>query len=343
MKKIYFLLITVAFPVLLFGQAVPNAGMENWRSNTSGSSPAVTVNAPISWYGFDSLIIADEETFLPLLYSLYHPTHLHAQLYQEGTIVNSGSSSAKVMTLKQDTIGIVPGSLSNASVSVNALALIGGGSLASASTFHGGSPVTMRITTVSAYVQYMPGIDSVTGLMGGNDTGLLTVQTYGHIHGNDTLVGTGVVQILPTSGSFAQITANVVYWDTAYVVDTVRIIFSSSGGGASKALDSSTLYVDDVSMTGVVNPDYTGVPGIISSDLIKVYPNPASGTIYFDCPQNSGFIAVLYSVNGQAVATKTLTGSDALDVSTLPAGLYFYAVFDKNGSAVQRGKVAVSK
>jgi hypothetical protein len=53
--------------------------------------------------------------------------------------------------------------------------------------------------------------------------------------------------------------------------------------------------------------------------------------------------AKLYSVSGQVVAAKTFTGNTSLDVANLPDGLYFYAISDEQGGAVQRGKVVVSK
>ena len=230
MNKILLSFCAVVIAFTSTAQTVPDAGMENWRSNSTGTTHAFTIYAPYSWYGFDSLLIADAELFSFVLHS---GTKFHPQLFQESTIIHSGSSSAKVMTMRQDTLGLIPGSLSNASVTVNPAALLGGGSLASATKFNGGSPVNQRITTVSAWVQYLPGIDSVTGLWGGKDTARLTVQALGHIHGgNDTVVGIGGLQILPST-SFVQVTANLTYWDTAYLIDTIRIIFASSGGGAS--------------------------------------------------------------------------------------------------------------
>ena len=339
MKKIYFLLLGMAWSCSSFAQAVPNAGMENWRNNTSGSSPVVNIHAPIGWYGFDSLVIADAEAFAIILGT---GNNLHAQLFQENTIKNSGNSSAKVVTVKQDTLGVVPGSLSNAAVGVNVATLIGGGSIGNATTFTGGSAVTERITTVSAYVEFFPGIDTVTGLMGGKDTGALNIRALGHLHGKDTIVGTATVQILPAA-AFTQITATLTYFDTTYTIDTIRIVFSSSGGGTSRPLDSSTLYVDDISMTGVPNPDHSGVNNIQANNAISIFPNPANSVIYINGVQSAGASFRLYSINGQAMATKTLNGNDMLDVSYLPEGLYFYAVQDNNGNTLQRGKIVLDR
>jgi Secretion system C-terminal sorting domain len=341
MKKVYFLIAVLVAGGTSFAQTFPNAGMETWRSNTAGTAPVISVHAPTEWYGFDSLAIASVQSFAFIL----HPgSNFHAQLYQENTIINSGAASAKVMTMVQDTIGIVPGSLSNAVARINFPVLIGGGTLASATTFSGGTQVTSRITSVSAYVRYTAGIDSATGLWGGKDTAMLTVQARGHKHGgNDTLVGNAALQILPST-SFSQVTAYLVYWDSVdYSIDTVRVIFSSSGGGRSKACDSSTLYVDDVSMTGVANPDFTGVKNVVNNNAVSVFPNPATSVLNISCLQSAATTFELYSVTGQMVAQKYLSGNDKLDVSDLSSGLYIYTVRDNQSAIIQSGKVALNR
>jgi hypothetical protein len=332
-------------PTISFAQTLPNAGFETWRSNTAGSSPSVSVQAPTLWYGFDSLIIADEEVFIPILvYPGYHPTNLHGQIYQENTIKNSGSSSAKIMTVKQDTIGRIPGLMANAKVGINVAAIVSGAGIGSAVTFSGGTGVSSRITSVSAYVEYFPGKDTISGAFGGIDTGLLNVQALGHRNGKpDTIIGTGVAKIPPTS-SFTQITANIVYFDSVnYYIDTIRVVFSSGGGTISRSLDSSTLYVDDVSMTGVPNPDFTGVNNVVTANEVTVYPNPSAGVLNVAGPAGEQLMFTLFSINGRAVISKIVTGQQALDISSLPDGLYFYTINDSSNKQVVRGKVSVSK
>ena len=67
MKKLYTLLLTLTAGSCAFAQTVPNAGMETWRTGTSGTSPVFNIQAPGQWYGMDSLIIADGETYGPLI------------------------------------------------------------------------------------------------------------------------------------------------------------------------------------------------------------------------------------------------------------------------------------
>jgi len=337
MKKVYFLFCALMAATVAIAQTVPNAGMESWRTSTSGPIAAKTVQAPDDWFGTDSLTIAVGEEFL------MDPT-LVAQLFEENTIIHGGSHSAKIMTLYQDsTIGILPGTLTNSQVSLDVAALLGGGSLASALSFSGGTPVTLKITTVSAYVEYFPGIDSGTHTRGA-DTGLLNVEAYAIIGGVDSLIGTGIA-FIPSTPTFTQITATLAYTDTVDSVGLVRIFFTS-GGGARTNLDSSTLYVDDVSMTGEaepIPPVSRVVNAVNVNAILNVYPNPASGAIYIDGPQNAGLTCSLLSVSGQVVATKTLMGNDVLDVSGLPAGIYIYTISDRGGNTVQKGKVTLVK
>lgn len=340
MKKVYLVMSMLLVSAFSFGQfaiPVPGGDMESWRNNTAGSTSAVAIHAPNPWYGFDSLIIANGELFLA-------GHNWYAQLFQEATIKNGGTSAARLISKKQDTslLGVIPGSLSNAKASVNVFTLLSTHDINAATTFTGGTAVGARVTSVSAYVQYWPGIDTTTHLMGGHDTGSLSVLAYSTVHGVDTLVGTGYVLINPST-SFSQVTANVVYADTLDTVNTVRIIFSSSA--ASYSLDSSTLFVDDITMMGVPNyhapvppPPPAGVKNASYSE-VKVYPNPTNGIVYFNATQAEGLQAELLSVSGQAVARQVLTGNDAMNISYLPTGLYFYNIIGPDGGVVQRGKV----
>jgi hypothetical protein len=339
MKKIYILTFLLAMGSASFAQTFANAGLETWHSGTSDGK---TVHSPDEWYGYDSLVLATGATFSPLIH-FGTPWQGNPQNFQETTIVHGGSSSAKLITLKQDTLGFFPAVLSNAKPSVNTTTLLtilstGTGDPTTALTLSGGTAVTQRITTVSAWVQYKPGIDS-TGAAG-NDTGIMIVQAIGTVAGRDSTIGGGAMTIAPTpANTWVQITDTIFYTDSVTLVDTIRVSFASSGG-ASRILDSSTLYVDDVTMTGV--PE--SVPTImINNDLIKVYPNPVSSILNMDSPQRNDLSCQLFSISGQVVVSRKLASRNAIDVSALPAGLYFYTVSDNTGAIVQKGKVSLLK
>jgi len=325
MKKLYFLFIALIAGTSAIAQTVTTGDMESWRNGTAGL-PVIQIHAPSQWFGVDSLIIAAEEAYLPILFGGYMPTDLHTQIWQESTIKHGGSYSAKMMTQKQDTFGRIAGVLSNARVILD----IANQTYA----LSGGQPITNIVESVSAWVQYTAGLDSITHLPG-IDSGLLTVSVYGNVLGVDSKIGTATLKIGPST-SFQHITANVVYTDTTYGADTIRLTFSSSGQAG--ALDSSTLYVDDITMQYV--PDHTGVKSVNATNSVKVYPNPASGLLYLEGNKTEGAIFQLYSVSGQVVATKTLANNDAVDISEIPEGLYIYSITD-NANMVQRGKVSV--
>lgn len=344
MKKAFIFLFAVIAAFSMTAQTIPNAGMEAWRSNTAGGilGPVFTVHAPISWYGFDSTIVEDGELFS---LTLGLANDWKTQLFQESTIVNSGSYSAKLMTLKQDTFGFVGGIMSNTKLGLDIGALTGIGNPLEALTFEGGTPTTLRIMTVSAYVWFQGGIDTATHTMGGMDSGMLAIQAVCTAYGQDSVIGAGFVSIPPGTG-FTQVTANMHYTDTVSMCNLVRIIFSSTSALSlgTGSLDSSTLYVDDVSMTGVPQgPPSTGVKSASANEIVRVFPNPASGTIYLSGPQNGAFTVKLRSISGQVVTSAQLSGTCVLDVHDQPAGMYLYEVTDASGSTVQRGQVSITK
>lgn len=327
MKKICLLLCAITAALSSIGQT--NPGMETWRTYTAGLSSA-SLTAPNSWYGVDSLLFAVGSLFIS-------DSTWHQNLFHETTIKNSGTASAKVMTRKEDTLGIFPGILSNCQASFNLSAITGGGSLTDALSFSGGTDVTQRIVSVSAYVEYLSGFDSGTHAVG-IDTGLINVQAISNIGGYDSVVGIGSTKILP-SASFTGITTTVTYTDTLNPVTSVRIFFSSGGGGTTP-LDSSTLYVDDVSMIGVPQHQVGVQNATAAGNIVRVYPNPANGTVYMDAAQQN-LVCNIVAVNGQVVATNTLNGHTGINVSGLPAGTYQYIVSDMLGRTVRRDKLAV--
>lgn len=305
-------------------QTLPNAGMETWHTGASGGASPIVIMAPDNWYGADSLIIADGQTYGAIL--SIPATSWQRQLFQENTIIHGGSSSAKLVTVKQDTLGIFPGIMSNAQANVT-ISLAGGTPSLGNITYSGGTAAAYHITSASAWVQYTQG--------GALDSGTMTVNAYGTYLGLDTLVGTGTVKIGPST-SFQQVTANLTYDASGFAVDTVRILFASSAGTHNAI--GSTLYVDDVTMTGIPN----AVAEVLSAgNVVTVYPNPASDVLHLNATQAGAYTCTLASVSGQVVASKTFDGSSAINIASLAEGIYFYSIIDANGNVAQRGKVNV--
>ncbi len=336
MKKLYSLFLAVALPAIAFAQ-IPTNDMESWRTTTAvgggiGSHTPVSVEVPYKWYGSDSTIIALGQTLGAIIPGGVDDSEWRRQIFMEPTIVHGGSFSAKIMTRKEYTFR-VPGVLTNAiptvGISVFPTPTV------TAVGLKGGTPISAKPTTVSAWVQYFPG-------GGGIDSGSLTIQALGQVGGKDSVIGTGIV-IIPPSSSWVQVTATVNYLPVhANVpVDTFRIALSS--GKAQAGLDSSTLYADDLAMTTIPNPDNSSVPGVSANDVVKVYPNPASGSIYIDVLKGIDMTFKLINVSGQVVAVKPLKGAEQIDIAHFPGGVYSYTIEDINGNTLQREKLVISK
>ena len=325
MKKAFLLSCAIAVGSCAMAQTLPNSDMELWRTSAAGSgSSSVAVMAPDNWFGADSLIIADGQTYGTLL--AIPPSVWQRQLFQEATIKHGGSYSAKLVTEKQDTLGVFPGIMSNAQahVTIN-LSPLGVGPI----TYSGGTATNYHILTASAWVQYTQA--------GALDSGMMTVNAYSTVGGVDSVIGTGSVAIGPST-SFAQVTANIVYNGSGLPVDTVRVLFASSAG-ANSAI-GSTLYVDDVTMTGEPN----AVPVVTETgDVLNVYPNPATEVLHVDARQNAVYTCSLMSVSGQVVATQTFTGHSSIDMTRLANGFYFYTITNNAGAIAQTGKVNVAR
>ncbi|MCD6012340.1 MAG: hemolysin-type calcium-binding region [Flavipsychrobacter sp.] len=330
MKKFYLFILSMACSASLFAQ-IPTHDMESWRTTSSGASTPTSVEAPYKWYCSDSTIISLGQ-FLGSLAGA-DDTDWRRQVFKESATmyVHGGSFSAKIMTRREYTF-VVPGVLTNAIPQVGFSAFPT--PTVTAVSLKGGSPISAKPTTVTAWVQYYKGIGSI-------DSGSIAVQALGQVGGKDSVIGSGFVTIGPSS-SWVQVTVNITYpLHTNVPVDTFRIALSSGKGPSG--LDSSTLYVDDLAMTTIPNPDNSGVANIKGSNPVKIYPNPASGMLFISSPQGGNLSCTLFNVSGQEMLTKALSGEDKADISSLPAGIYLYAIKDDNGAVIQSGKVAINK
>ncbi len=325
MKKIYLILAAAAITFSSQAQTIVNSGMETWRINTAGGSTPKPIWSPTGWYGGDSLLIANGEVFGTIL--SIPDSVWKQQLFKDSVNFHGGSYSAKLVTKRQDTLGIFPGTLSNAEPHVTID--ISAGTF----TFYytGGTPISYRVKTVSAWVKYAAGA--------GADSGVLSVQALGRIGSKpDSVLGTGTIKIGPGS-AFTQVTANVLYSVPDSLVDTVRITFASSKGGTASAVNS-ILYVDDVTMTGT---PFSVAELAARANVVEVYPNPATNLLHVYVKNNETLTCNLVAVTGQVVATKVCTGNTTMDIAAIAAGQYFYNVIDASGKTVQSGGVTVAK
>jgi len=337
MKKAILFLLSILAAGFIQAQTIDNAGMEDWRSTSVlylGSIPPVSIplQTPKTWFCSDSLALA--------LGPGFGGSPWNRQLYKETTLKRTGTASAKLMTRMEGDLGFFPGFLSNSKMIVDMSG--GGSSLEDILSFEGGLAVTVQPNTVSAWVVYKPGIDPTTDTIG-YDEGLLTAMAIARIGVIDSVVGTGFATITPSdTDTFTQVTATLTYTTTDYPVQTLRIIFASSSD-PSAALDSSTLYVDDLSMTSSPNPPPpVSVAEVAMNEVVRLFPNPAHGELNIRGDERRKLTMNLMTATGRLVKTTPVTGNSKVDVSTLASGVYLYSITDATGRKAQDGSVTVT-
>ena len=115
--------------------------------------------------------------------------------------------------------------------------------------------------------------------------------------------------------------------------DTLTAVATDNRGGKTT---SANVVVTISSNNGIAN-----LQGLAP---IAVYPNPTEGQVsivFGQASTNNQNVCIVYNITGQAVANKALHGIvqgqvETLDLSTLPAGVYFLELtIDGNKSVRQ--------
>ena len=134
--------------------------------------------------------------------------------------------------------------------------------------------------------------------------------------------------------TWTQFTVNVNYTSNA-TPDSILLLFFASNSDTARV--GSTLWLDDLS--------YSFTTGITETPAnpINIYPNPANNQIYVDNQAMMAASLNLYNANGQMVQyIKMNPGSNIIDLSTLPAGIYVLSGTGANGNAY-RSSVVIDK
>ena len=102
--------------------------------------------------------------------------------------------------------------------------------------------------------------------------------------------------------------------------------------------DSAHFFVKYIGLTGVSDNE-------LSYSISNLYPNPATNNAYinYSIPFGSDAVVALYDVCGKLEQEYVLTdnmGILSLDLSQLPAGVYFYSI-NANGKIVKSDKLIV--
>jgi hypothetical protein len=296
----FFLIINCSLSIVNCN-AQPNPGFENWTT-TFG------VEDPDGW---------QTQNFLSLL----SPPNPLSAFKVIGVDVHSGNYALKLKTVFMnnnpdpsqihDTMGITFTGKVNPSPFAYIL----------------GYPYTGRPEKLEFWAKYTPV---------GNDTGgayVYLIKQSGTSH--DTIAG-GEIRILPTT-TYTLFQLTLTYLSTA-LPDSAVIGFSSSHKD-SLARVGSTLFVDDVALTGWVGIDQYDI-----NNKVKVFPNPAKYNITISTQINDADNIQLIDISGKLINDyKIQNYSTNINTSAFAEGIYFYEVRDKTNCILTKGKFNVVK
>lgn len=280
--------------------------METWYTYTAGSD---TLERPEGWNGSDSVTFT--LTGFPIV-----PVK---QIFKETSNVHGGSAAAMLMTRDLGTVVGAAG-ITNGTIAVD---IVG-------QTFEvsGGTPVTQRIAYLNAWIDYQPR---------NADEGSATIQAVlagAGVGGADSVVGEGFFTSDGTSG-YEGIAVQVTYIDANVVPDMIKIGFFSSSD-LTGGQDSSTMYVDDVTISTVSVKEMKA-----NSHTIKCYPNPATDLLHLRSMNNETLTCHIYNLAGQEVLSRDFTGYGEADLSKLTTGMYFYTVSNASGEVLEQQKLVI--
>ena len=81
----------------------------------------------------------------------------------------------------------------------------------------------------------------------------------------------------------------------------------------------------------------TGIGGVATSDMIKIYPNPATDVVSIYYPVDTQVEVTLTNASGSVVMTQVMSEQESqIDVSNLQPGVYFVKFESKGSTAVKR-------
>lgn len=327
MKKLLTLAIIAATCATASAQSI-YGDMETWRTYSTGF-PSTTIMNPKGWFSIDSLLFTVGPVVDP-------GGAFNHQLFQS-TDVHGGTYSAKVLSRTQGaggslgSIGVAPGVLTNSQPEFDATKFSGSDPYA-ALYYVGGLSTTTRYKTLTAWIKYMPkGLDNgsivVEHLIPGAGSG-----------GSDSLVGWGYVTISAPVTTWTRVNVDINYSSPATATQMRIFFYSSDPYGSGTYEDSSTMYVDDVALST------TAVDNVSAAkDIVNVYPNPSTGNLYLHSFTGEQLTWTAFNLNGQLIASKTFTGREAVNLSNVAGGMYFYNITNKDGQIIQRGKFTIAK
>ncbi len=293
--------------------------MENWRNVYPSFGTPASFESPLGWYDTDSLIF---------MARYYFPNAVFSKQAYKTSDAHSGNYAVKLLTLYQDTFGMMSGLLSNGFPVADSLlgdpaVLVGG------THFYGGTLLSQRVDSLNAWIKYFPN---------GADTAVIAVKavlTGQAVNGEDSIIGNGVLMLSQNYSSYTLISVPINYINSA-IPDKIFVFFASSHKAPK---DSSALYVDDVSISQTTG---VNMPGNAVA-AIEIYPNPTSGMIYINAGKEQEYYIDIYNSLGQLMRSQKINGKAAIDLSSEARGIYFYCIMSQQKEVVRTGKVNIMR
>ena len=185
-------------------------------------------------------------------------------------------------------------------------------------------PFNLPVATYKFYYQYFPS---------GVDTAFCTVTYFR----NDTVIAAGKTQMKTLQNTWMQASVMPFVLKSG-LPDSIAIWYSSSTWTHGKANAGSTLFVDDATNTGI--PSLFG-----GNNGVTVYPNPAKNEVTIKIAGNTmAEKAEIFDITGKTVGTFSVRNNDlTINTQQYSSGLYFYRLYDNNGTQMNAGKFSVVK
>lgn len=288
---------------------IPNSGFENWGQSLGEDQQ------PTSWISYNIFTA-------PLI----DPSNTNpVSVTQAGSPDNyQGNFSAKITT-----VTLVTNPDANNIPYTAGFMMVGAVSFSSPYMLAGYAN-TQRPQTLTYAAKYTPV---------GADTGFAAVAATKWNGTSRDTIGFGFDYMTTTISSYSTRTVTIVY-DPTYVntlPDTLAIMFSSSSFNAPQV--GSALWVDALSFSG-----YVGMEEINTANGVSVYPNPSNDVTYFDLVSDEASVIAVYDMTGREVSRANVNNKRAaLNSWSLAKGAYTYAVLNKEGDVMSRGKFSVTE
>ena len=134
--------------------------------------------------------------------------------------------------------------------------------------------------------------------------------------------------------------------NTAYITHYTNSNWDVSAQGAATLQTNGMFSIGRANLTSlspftVFDRNTSGIEQNTNSNdlanVISIYPNPATNRINIQSSGNNGAYADIINQDGRVLGSTKINGTNtAMDVSTLPAGVYYIKFYDNTGSKLSK-------